>query len=70
MPPAVLGQIRALIGKRRVTVVIDRGGFSPKLLVRLIDQGFAVLTGRKGRCPRVPRKRFRQPVGIPTSGSS
>jgi transposase len=63
MLPMVLAQIRALIGQRRVTVVFDRGGFSPKLFVWLIDQGFDVLTYRKGRCPRVPGKRFRRRVG-------
>jgi transposase len=63
MLPVVLKQIRTLIGKRRVTVVFDRGGFSPKLFVWLIDQGFDILTYRKGRCPRVPRKRFRRRVG-------
>jgi len=63
MLPVVLEQIRALIGKRRVTVVFDRGGFSPKLFVWLIEQGFDVLTYRKGRSPRVPRKRFRGHAG-------
>ncbi len=63
MLPVVLAQVRALIGKRRVTVVFDRGGFSPKLFVWLIEQNFDVLTYRKGRCPRVPRKRFRRQAG-------
>jgi transposase len=63
MLPVVLEQIRALIGQRRVTVVFDRGGFSPKLFVWLIEHGFDVLTYRKGRCPRVPRKRFRRRAG-------
>lgn len=63
MLPVVLEQIRALIGKRRVTVVFDRGGFSPKLFVWLTERGFDVLTYRKGRCPRVPRKRFRRRAG-------
>ncbi|MGH7839273.1 MAG: putative transposase, partial [Candidatus Binataceae bacterium] len=63
MLPVVLEQIRALLGKRRVTVVFDRGGFSPKLFAQLIEQGFDVLTYRKGRCPRVPGKCFRQQVG-------
>ena len=63
MLPVVLEQIRALIGKRRVTVVFDRGGFSPRLFVWLIEHGFDVLTYRKGRCPRVPRKRFRRRAG-------
>jgi transposase len=63
MLPEVLQQIRALIGKRRVTVVFDRGGFSPKLFLWLIQEGFDVLTYRKGRCPRVPRKRFHRRAG-------
>ncbi len=63
MLPVVLAQVRALIGERRVTVVFDRGGFSPKLFVWLIAQNFDVLTYRKGRCPRVPRKRFRRQTG-------
>jgi transposase len=64
MLPAVLEQIRRLIGKRRVTVVFDRGGYSPKLFRWLIqEKGFDLLTYRKGRCPRVPRKRFRLRAG-------
>jgi len=31
MLPGILDQVRGLVGKRRVTVVFDRGGFSPKL---------------------------------------
>lgn len=63
MLPVVLQEIRKLIGKRRVTVVFDRGGYSPKLFLALIEQGFDVLTYRKGRCPPVPRSRFRQHTG-------
>ena len=63
MLPVVLEQVRALIGKRRVTVVFDRGGFSPKLFVWLIEQSFDVLTYRKGRCPRVSGKHFRHHAG-------
>jgi hypothetical protein len=63
MLPQVLQQIRTLIGLRRVTVVFDRGGFSPKLFLWLIEQGFDILTYRKGHCPRVPRKRFHRHVG-------
>jgi hypothetical protein len=63
MLPVVLHQIRALIGKRRVTVVFDRGGYSPKLFLELIQQGFDVLTYRKGRCPPVLRQRFRPQAG-------
>jgi hypothetical protein len=58
MLPGILAQIRALVGKRRVTVVFDRGGYSPKLFVQIIAAGFDLLTYRKGRYPRIPRRRF------------
>ena len=41
-------EIRALVGRRRrVTIVFDRGGWSPKLFKRLIADGFDILTYRK-----------------------
>ena len=58
MLPAVLQQVRSLVGKRRVTVVFDRGGFSPKLFQQILAADFDILTYRKGRYPRIPRKRF------------
>jgi hypothetical protein len=60
MPPAILGEVRSLIGERRVTVVFDRGGYSPKLFQKLIGEGFDILTYRKGRFPRIAKKRFQQ----------
>jgi transposase len=54
----ILDEIRALVGDRRVTVVFDRGGWSPKLFKELIARGFDILTYRKGSCPRVPESRF------------
>src|SRR5664279_1600198 len=59
MLPGILGQVRALVGKRRVTVVFDRGGYSPKLFQQILAASFDLLTYRKGRYPRIPRKRFR-----------
>jgi transposase len=58
MLPIILGQVRALLGKRRVTVVFDRGGYSPKLFRQTLAAGFDLLTYRKGRYPRIPRRRF------------
>jgi Transposase protein len=58
MLPGILNQVRGLVGKRRVTVVFDRGGFSPKLFQQIIAAGFDLLTYRKGRYPRIPRSRF------------
>jgi hypothetical protein len=59
MLPGILEQVRALVGKRRLTVVFDRGGFSPKLFKQIIDSGLDILTYRKGSFPRIPRKLFR-----------
>ncbi len=58
MLPGVLAEVRALVGERRVTVVFDRGGYSPKLFQRLLADGFDLLTYRKGRSRRVARGRF------------
>ena len=49
MLPAVLGEVRKLLGpKRRATVVFDRGGWSPKLFRELMALDFDILTYRKG----------------------
>ena len=46
----ILEEIRNLIGpRRRVTIVFDRGGWSPKLFQKLLAMGFDILTYRKGR---------------------
>ena len=60
MLPGILEQVRLLVGKRRVTVVFDRGGYSPKLFQQILAAGFDLLTYRKGRYPRIPRKCFRK----------
>jgi hypothetical protein len=59
MLPPLLNEVRKLIGQRRVTVVFDRGGWSPRLFQALIEAGFDLLTYRKGRCPRLAPGRFR-----------
>ncbi len=63
MLPELLREVRTLVGERRVTVVFDRGGWSPKLFADLLGQGFDVLTYRKGRGRPVPRRRFQDHVG-------
>ncbi len=57
--PGLLDQIRQLVGNRRVTVVFDRGGYSPKLFVKILAAGFDILTYRKGRWRKVPRRAFK-----------
>jgi hypothetical protein len=64
MLPEPLEEIRALVGERRVTVVFDRGGFSPRLFSRLIAAGFDLLTYRKGKYRRVPKRAFTDHSGV------
>jgi transposase len=64
MLPIVLQQVRALVGERRITIVFDRGGFSPKLFLQLITEGFDILTYRKGRTRRVARSCFKLHEGV------
>jgi hypothetical protein len=59
MLPRVLEEVRSLVGERRVTIAFDRGGFSPRLFLKLIADGFDILTYRKGRFRRVARSTFR-----------
>jgi len=61
--PKLLEDVRAVVGERRVTVVFDRGGWSPKLFQALIAQDFDVLTYRKGRVPPVPEADFTKHEG-------
>ena len=58
MLPVVLDEVRMLVGERRITIVFDRGGWSPRLFQSLVSEGFDVLTYRKGRFRRVPRSHF------------
>jgi hypothetical protein len=55
----ILEEIRNLIGpSRRITLVFDRGGWSPKLFQTLLARGFDLMTYRKGRVRRIAEKRF------------
>ena len=60
MLPDLCKEIRSLVGKRRVTIVFDRGGWSPKLFSKLIADGFDILTYRKGPSRRRLRWEFRE----------
>jgi transposase len=60
MLPDLCKEIRGLVGDRRVTIVFDRGGWSPKLFQKLIADGFDILTYRKGRSRRRLRWEFRE----------
>jgi transposase len=55
----ILDEVRNLMGRRRrVTMVFDRGGWSPKLFQKLLAMGLDILTYRKGRARRIAEKRF------------
>jgi transposase len=56
--PRLLREVRDLVGERRVTIVFDRGGWSPKLFASMIKDGFDLLTYRKGRRRRINERRF------------
>ena len=56
--PDLLREVRAAVGERQVTIVFDRGGWSPKLFRSMITQGFDLLTYRKGKTRRIPERRF------------
>ena len=56
--PDLLREVRAVIGERRATIVFDRGGWSPKLFHAMIQDGFDILTYRKGKGRLVHERRF------------
>jgi len=59
MKTIILPEVRRLAGKkRRVTMVFDREGWSPKWFKELYAAGFDVLTYRKGIYDRWPRNAF------------
>jgi hypothetical protein len=55
----ILEEVRTLLGSgRRLTIVFDRGGWSPKLFQTVLALDFDLLTYRKGRIRRVAERRF------------
>jgi hypothetical protein len=55
----ILKQVRDLIGpRRRLTVVFDRGGWSPRLFLTILNMRFDILTYRKGGFRKISEKRF------------
>jgi len=60
----ILPEIRRLAGERRVTVVFDREGWSPKFFREIRDQGFDMLTYRRGKYAAWARRAFRTVTGV------
>lgn len=59
MKDRILPEVRRLVGtRRRVTMVFDREGWSPKWFKELYENGFDVLSYRKGKYSSWPRRLF------------
>lgn len=60
MLPELVKEARKVVGDRELTMVFDRGGFSPKLFKELIgaEKKVHVMTYRKGHWRNLPRRRF------------
>jgi hypothetical protein len=60
----LLPEVRCLVGpRRRVTIVFDREGWSPELFGKWKDEGFDVLTYRKGAQSQWQKRFFRTVQG-------
>jgi len=56
----ILGEVRSLVGERRVTVIFDRGGWSPRLFKEILDREFDIMTYRKGKTRKIAKGRFQE----------
>lgn len=57
----VLEEVRGFVGpEREITVIFDRGGWSPKLFERLLAKKFHIITYRKGKWPCYPEDAFEE----------
>ncbi len=57
--PPILEEVREMVGDdRRITVVFDRGGWSPRLFKEMDAAGFDVITYRKGKADQIPEDQF------------
>ena len=62
MLPVVLDEIRVLVGERRITIVFDRGGWSPRLFQTLVSEASTsspTARGASARCRAVSSPRIR-----------
>lgn len=55
----IVEEIKGLIGEnRRLCIVFDRGGWSPKLFEKLVKGGVDIVTYRKGKTELIPQESF------------
>lgn len=60
MLPALLAELRPLLGERRLTLVFDRGGYSLALFQSLLQENVDILTYRKGKWRKVASRHFQR----------
>lgn len=60
----IMPEVRRLVGTRRVTLVFDREGWSPKFFQEAHQQGFDILTYRKGTSPTWPVTDFQTVTSV------
>ncbi len=58
LPPLVEELKKVLPEGQRLTILFDRGGWSPKLFKNLVKAGCDFITYRKGKCRRYPLRDF------------
>lgn len=55
----IVEEIKGLIGQsRKLTIVFDRGGWSPRLFQKLMEEGWDIVTYRKGKVEPIGEERF------------
>jgi len=57
--PRTVAAIRQVVGKRRFTVIFDRGGYDGKLFAWLQQEGIDFITYQRGK-PELPAEQFRR----------
>jgi hypothetical protein len=60
MMPAIIDEVKSVIGDRRPMIVFDRGGWCKGLFRMLMDEGFDLLTYRKAPLSNWGDERFHQ----------
>jgi hypothetical protein len=58
LPPVGFTKFATWSAERRLTIVFDRGSWSPRLFAAMIEDGFDLLTCRQGRCRRINTQQF------------
>ena len=58
--PTVLDQARKVTGEKRLWCAFDRGGYNVRLFEQLINEGYEILTYRKGAYDPVPASDFKR----------